>query len=151
MDLWILNWWSGMKIHDCSCSFVFVYYYDETRVRLSPCSTFWKQKHVPVQFFRKFRVRLCSGNYERTNVFAPNVYDFVHPCLRSQKRFYNEFIGASIKIYMTASFHNLSPFNTFLIDSSMDNKVANGATNEKNCCKNISHMVQKNTADDQKQ
>ena len=73
------------------------------------------------------------------------------PARGHKKRFYNEFIGASIKIYMTASFHNLSPFNTFLIDSSMDNKVANGATNEKNCCKNISHMVQKNTADDQKQ
>ena len=56
----------------------------------SPESVFdiWKQKHVPVQFFRKFRVRvrLCSGNYERTNVFAPNVYDFVHPCPRSQKK-----------------------------------------------------------------
>ena len=54
-------------------------------------------------------------------------------------------------MYMTASFHSLNPFNTFLIDSSMNNKIANGASNEKNCCKNISHMVQNNTADDQKQ
>ena len=33
----------------------------------------------------------------------------------------------------------------------MDNKVTNGASNEQNSCENISHMVQKNTADDQKQ
>ena len=73
------------------------------------------------------------------------------PARGHKKRFNIEFIGASIQMYMTASFHSLNPFNTFLIDSSMDNKVANGASNEKNCCKNISHMVQNNTADDQKQ
>jgi len=33
----------------------------------------------------------------------------------------------------------------------MDNKVTNGASNEQNSCENISHMVQNNTADDQKQ
>ena len=38
-----------------------------------------------------------------------------------------------------------------LIDSSVDNEVANRASNEKNSSKDISHMVQKNTTDDQKQ
>ena len=38
-----------------------------------------------------------------------------------------------------------------LIDSSVNDEVANRASNEKNSSKDISHMVQKNTADDQKQ
>ena len=38
-----------------------------------------------------------------------------------------------------------------LIDSSVNDEVANRASNEKNSSKDITHMVQKNTADDQKQ
>ena len=105
-----------------------------------------------------FKLKLkCSYYVSRilTNVLQIRIIVFVIVFLiliiSIGKKIINKSFPHSIYWCMYLKYSQISQFQSILIDSSMDNKVTNGASNEQNSCENISHMIQKNTADDQKQ
>ena len=92
MQLAFNNWQTkelepGMKIHECSCSFVFAVFnnFNETRVRVRSRSKFHEKLMFVFVRVRQFRKKSCSCSC--SPVFALYVFVFFHPCLKARVRY----------------------------------------------------------------